>query len=111
MLASLILKETMMGHEGLIKLDKHYFKEHIDELIEEYIHSIPHLTISDEERTKHENEKLRKEKGESTSNRQLIDELQTQLVQLQFELKAVTTSVQTKYDDELQQRKEKLGIA
>ncbi len=111
MLASLILKETMMGHEGLIKLDKHYFKEHIDELIEEYIHSIPHLTISDEERTKHENEKLRKEKGESTSNRQLIDELQTQLVQLRFELKAVTTSVQAKYDDELQQRKEKLRIA
>jgi len=109
-LASLILKETMMGHEGLIKLDKHYFKEHIDELIEEYIHSIPHLTISDEERTKHENEKLRKEKGESISNRQLIDELQTQLVQVQFELKAVTTSVQTKYDDELQQRKEELGI-
>jgi len=31
-------------------------------------------------------------------------------MKLQFELKAVTTSVQTKYDDELQQRKEKLGI-
>jgi len=109
-LASLILKETMMGHEGLIKLDKHYFKEHIDELIEEYIPSIPHLTISDEERAKHENEKLRKEKGESISNRQLIDDLQTQLVEVQFELKAVRTSVQTKYDDELQQRKEKLVI-
>ena len=55
-------------------------------------------------------EKLRKENKESTQNRQLIDDLQTQLVQLQFELKAVTTSVQTKYDDELQQRKEKLVI-
>ncbi len=54
--------------------------------------------------------KEEKEKEESISNRQLIDELQTQLVQLRFELKAVTTSVQTKYDDELQQRKEKLGI-
>jgi len=51
-----------------------------------------------------------KEKGESISNKQLIDDLQTQLVQLQFELKAITTSVQTKYDDELQQRKEKLVI-
>lgn len=49
-LASLILKENMMGHEGLIQLDKNYFKEHVSELIEEYLTSIPNLTISDEER-------------------------------------------------------------
>jgi len=57
MLASLILKETMMGHNGLIKLDENYFKEHISELIEEYLPSIPNLTISNEERLVAENAK------------------------------------------------------
>lgn len=52
MLASLILKENMMGHTGLIKLDKNYFKVHISELIEEYIQAVPNLTISDTERQK-----------------------------------------------------------
>ncbi len=100
--------EIMMDHS--VKQEPSYNKPTKQELFEEYKKAIPYLTISDEERAKHENEKLRKEKGESISNRQLIDELQTQLVQLKFELKAVTTSVQTKYDDELQQRKEKLVI-
>jgi len=100
--------EKLMGHKN--GLDGVYYNPTTQKRFIEFSKAIPDLTISDEERTKHENEKLRKEKGESTSNRQLIDELQTQLVQLRFELKAVTTSVQTKYDDELQQRKEKLGI-
>jgi len=52
MLASLILKENMMGHTGLIKLDKNYFKAHVSELIEEYIQAVPNLTISDTERQK-----------------------------------------------------------
>lgn len=51
-LASLILKETMIGHTGLIPLDKNYFRENIDELINEYLHAVPVLTISDEERAK-----------------------------------------------------------
>lgn len=51
-LGSLIYQETMMGHEGLIKLDKNYFKTHATELIAEYIDCIPNLTISDSERQK-----------------------------------------------------------
>jgi len=54
----------MMGHEGLIKLDKNYFKEHIDELIEEYIQSIPYLTIDDSARTQLELDKVNREKSE-----------------------------------------------
>jgi len=50
MLASLILKENMMGHTGLIKLDKNYFKIHVSELIEEYLQAVPNLTIEDSER-------------------------------------------------------------
>jgi len=48
----LILKESMMGHTGLIPLDKNYFREHAYELIEEYLKAVPALTISDEERIK-----------------------------------------------------------
>ena len=53
---------------------------------------------------------VEKNKEESIANRQMITELQTHVMELQFGLKAVTTSVQTKYDDELQQRKEELGM-
>jgi len=94
------LKKKAIYHYILI--DKNFYKLTIE--LE------PNLLIFDQAKKNAEIEKLRKENKESTQNRQLIDDLQTQLVQLQFELKAVTTSVQTKYDDELQQRKEKLVI-
>ncbi len=71
-LASLILKETMMGHGGLIKLDKNYFKEHIDELIEEYLHSIPNLTIDDSERKQLELDRVNEEKSELEKKKQDI---------------------------------------
>ena len=54
----------MMGHRGLVALDRNYFKTHMLELAEEYLNAIPELTISDEERTKAENRRLRREKSE-----------------------------------------------
>ena len=81
-----------------------------EEKLEKYLEFEPALLVFDESKKNAELEKLKKENKEPTQNRQLIDDLQTQLVQLQFELKAVRTSVQAKYDDELQQRKEKLVI-
>lgn len=63
-LASLIKKEFMMGHTGLTKLDKNYFKTHVLELAEEYLQAVPDLTISDEERIKADNIKMQKEKSE-----------------------------------------------
>ena len=56
-LGSLIKKEFMMGHTGLIKLDKNYFKTHTLELAEEYLNAIPNLTISNEKRLRLENKK------------------------------------------------------
>ena len=44
-LASLIKKERMMGHKGLIKLDENYFKTDPMELAKEYLHAVPNLTI------------------------------------------------------------------
>lgn len=55
-LAALILKENMMGHNGLIKLDRNYFKAHIEELIDEYVNAIPHLTISEEDQLRAKNQ-------------------------------------------------------
>ncbi len=84
-LASLILKETMMGHSGLIKLDKNYFKEHIDELIEEYINAIPDLTINDTARKQAELEKERKEKSQLQKKVDEIEELKQRLTKKEQE--------------------------
>jgi len=62
LLTQLILKEYQMGHGGLIKLDRNYFKEHVSELISEYLYTIPYVTIDDAERKEAENKKLREEK-------------------------------------------------
>jgi len=61
-LASLIKKEYMMGHAGLVKLDRNYFKTHTLELAEEYLATAPDLTISDEFRLRAENVRLRSER-------------------------------------------------
>lgn len=48
-LASLIKKEYMMGHVGLVSLDRNYFKTRTLELAEEYLHVIPALTMDESE--------------------------------------------------------------
>lgn len=75
-LGSLIKKEFMMGHTGLIKLDRNYFKTHTLELAEEYLNAVPNLTISNEKRLRLENrkktekiEKLEKQQREIESLR------------------------------------------
>ena len=44
-ISSLIKKERMLGHSGLIKLDKNYFKVSSQELAKEYLGAVPNLTI------------------------------------------------------------------
>ncbi len=57
-------KEDMMGHK--VGLEKHYerYQEEDFERFSEYQKAIPFLTISDEERIRLENEKLKEEKSE-----------------------------------------------
>jgi len=64
-----------MGHDGLISLNKNYFREHLEELIEEYIPAIQNLTIDDSERLKIKNEKLEKEKSELEITRIEMEEM------------------------------------
>ena len=74
-LDSLIKKEYMMGHSGLIKMDKHYFHTHMTELVEEYLEAVPYLTISDDIQMKNENDTLRKENQGYSKRVNEIDDL------------------------------------
>ena len=94
-LSSLILKENMMGHSGLIKLDENYFKEHIHELIEEYLSSIPFLTISDEEKIKIENKKLIEEKSEIETSIELNEKNQIQITTQDKKIENLEKSLET----------------
>ena len=78
-LASLIKKELMMSHTGLIHLDKNYFKTHWQELVKEYLNAIPSLTISAEERVKTENRVLRKEKAQLEFTREEWGEMKKEI--------------------------------
>ncbi|EIJ65959.1 hypothetical protein BD31_I0011 [Candidatus Nitrosopumilus salaria BD31] len=81
-LGSLIKKEFMMGHTGLIKLDRNYFKTHTLELAEEYLNAIPNLTISNEKRLRHENKK-------KTEKIEKLERQQREIDMLKFEVKRI----------------------
>ena len=80
-LGALIKKENMMGHTGLIKLDKNYFKTHVLELVEEYLNAVPHLTISNEERERNEKLKLQEKNKQLTIQRDEFEDLKKQVGQ------------------------------
>ena len=75
-LSVLIKKEVMMGHTGLISLDKNYFKMHMSELVEEYLNAVPNLTISNELRQKLTIEQKNKKITELQVKEKQIDDLQ-----------------------------------
>jgi hypothetical protein len=72
----------MMGHTGLIKLDRNYFKTHTLELAEEYLNAIPNLTISNEKRLRLENKK-KSEKIEK------LEKQQREIDMLKLEVKRI----------------------
>ncbi len=92
-LASLIKKEMMMSHTGLIKLDKNYFKTQWKELTEEYLKAVPALTISSEERNKAEVRKLRKER---ITQDQLKEQIKAELREENKEIKEYLKKEQEK---------------
>lgn len=112
-LASLILKETMIGHTGLIPLDKNYFRENTEELIEEYLHAVSVLTISDEERAKLQVHELTlKNKEQHTKFNQLearISELEGE--KTRFSTKIEELSSVDEQITELEQRISKLKLS
>ena len=81
-LGSLIKKEFMMGHTGLIKLDRNYFKTHTLELAEEYLNTIPNLTISNEKRLRFENKK-------KTEKIEKLEKQQREIDMLKLDIKRI----------------------
>ncbi len=76
-------KEDMMGHK--VGLEKHYerYQEEDFERFPEYQKAIPFLTISDDERTKLENEKLKQEKSELEKSDVAIQQLEKKMALVQ----------------------------
>lgn len=70
-LSALVIKERLMGHEGLVKTDKNYFWTEISELVPEYLEAMSELMINDESRLK---KKLEDEKTKSESMQNVIRE-------------------------------------
>ena len=69
-------KEDMMGHK--IGLEKHYerYQEDDFERFPEYQKAIPFLTISDDERIRLENQKLKREKSEIQTLKEKIERIE-----------------------------------
>lgn len=86
-LGSLIKKEFMMGHTGLIKLDRNYFKTHTLELAEEYLNAVPNLTISNEKRLRHENKKKTEKIEKLESQQREIDFLKQEVKKINLKEK------------------------
>ena len=84
-LAALIIKEYQMGHGGLIKLDKNYFKEQVEELIDEYVLAVPLLTIDGKARKQAELEQERKKNSELQKKVNEIEQLKKQQSQMKEE--------------------------
>jgi len=94
-LASLIKKEYMMGHSGLVKLDRNYFKTHTIELAEEYMTTVADLTISDEFRLRTDNIRLRSERDRYADS-DLIKDLQKRIYNIE-KGRTIRTGNFTKY--------------
>ena len=82
-LASLIKKEYMMGHRGLVSLDQNYFKTNLMELAVEYVKVVPDLTIDDSERLKHSNRRM------AENIQRMEDEKDTKIARLEAEVERV----------------------
>jgi len=66
------LAEKMMGHSVTVVMDNVYLVPTVEQLFDEFKKAVPSLTISDDERTKMENMKLKQEKFDSVN---IIDKL------------------------------------
>lgn len=103
-IGALIKKEYMMGHFGLVKTDKNYFKAHVLELAEEYLNAVKDLTISDEDRLRVEKIKLQKVNKE---NEKKFQEFEKDLEEVKKSMQMVHDFTSFKYEENPKKRIEK----
>ena len=95
-LASLIKKEYLMGHSGLVKTNKNYFKTQVSELIEEYLDVVPNLTISNERRLQFENKKKTEKIEKLEQQQREIDSLKLDVKRIELKNK-MTDAIKKKF--------------
>ena len=86
-LGALVLKERLMGHDGLVHTDKNYYWTNILDSVPHYLEVMPYLMISEEIRLKKklEDEKLQLERFNHENN-----EVHAQLRQLEMKVERLT---------------------
>ena len=96
-LASLIKKEYMMGHRGLVSLDQNYFKTNLMELAIEYVKVVPDLTIDDSERLRRSNRRMadnvRRLEGEKEG---AMSQMQDMVARLEAEISSMKRASEEK---------------
>ena len=82
--------EYMMGHRGLVALDRNYFKTDMLEMAAVYLEAVPDLTISDVDRLKNSTQRMSANIQELESKDASIDDLQKKVADLEKHNREVT---------------------
>lgn len=88
-LSALVIKERLLGHEGLVKTDKNYFWTDVQDLVPEYLAAMPHLMISDEQRLKQELDSERVEKQKLLKSNMEKDEALKQIHEMKVKIERI----------------------
>ena len=75
-LAALVIKERLMGHDGVVNTDKNYFLTDIPDLVPDYLEAMPELMINDITRLQ---KKIDEEKAKSEKLERLNQEKESAL--------------------------------
>lgn len=85
-LSTLVKKERLLGHDGIVKTDKNYYWTDIMDLVPDYLIAMPELTINDEQRLRQQLEsentrvdELAKLRREREDNATRLDELEAKV--------------------------------
>lgn len=82
-LASLVIKERLLGHDGIVKTDKNYFWTDVLEHVDQYMAAMPELMLSDEYRLRM---RLEQKEKEITGNKMIklqYEEALTRIAELE----------------------------
>lgn len=82
-LASLVIKERLLGHSGIVKTDRNYFWTDILDLIPEYLSAMNELMINEEFKLKKELENQRSKSDKLSKVNEENNELKTRLNEIE----------------------------
>ena len=86
-LSSLVIKERLMGHSGLVKTDKNYYWTNIKDMIPQYLDAMPELMIDEKYRMKIKLEQEKTKTSELEKKNQQKDDALEIVRQLQAKVR------------------------